>query len=83
MIHLLPAGHAQLEGLEAVLVKQAELLRVQSNPDAESLLSRLWQAYARYAFSHSVVQSLADELGKSDDEEDIECAERIVAWGQR
>ncbi|PHN69440.1 glycosyl transferase family 2 [Pseudomonas syringae] len=83
LIHLLPAGHAQLEGLEAVLVKQAELLRVQSNPDAESLLSRLWQAYARYAFSHSVVQSLADELGKSDDEEDIECAERIVAWGQR
>ncbi|RMQ13647.1 Glycosyl transferase, group 2 protein [Pseudomonas viridiflava] len=83
LIHLLPAGQVQMEGLESVLVKQAELLRVQSNPDAESLLSRLWQAYAHYSFSHSVVQRLADELGKSEDEDDIERAERIVAWGQR
>ncbi|WP_122340653.1 TIGR00180 family glycosyltransferase [Pseudomonas caricapapayae] len=83
LIHLLPAGHVQLEGLEAALVKQAELLHEQNNPDAESRLSRLWQAYATYAFSHGVVQALAEELGKSQDEEDQECAERIGAWGQR
>ncbi len=81
LIHVLPAGRVQLEGLEAALLKQSELLRPQSNPDAETRLSRLWQAYATYAFSIDVVQSLARELGTSED--DQEEAERIVAWGQR
>ncbi|GFM82783.1 glycosyl transferase family 2 [Pseudomonas cichorii] len=81
LIHILPAGRQQLEGLEAALLKQSELLRPQSNPDAETLVSRLWQAYGAYAFSHGVVQKLAQELGKSvGDEEE---AERLVAWGKR
>ncbi|MBX8491508.1 glycosyltransferase [Pseudomonas cichorii] len=81
LIHILPAGRLQLEGLEAALLKQSELLRPQNNPDAETLVSRLWQAYAIYAFNHGVVQKLAQELSKSADDE--EEAERIVAWGKR
>ncbi|GFM49490.1 glycosyl transferase family 2 [Pseudomonas cichorii] len=81
LIHILPAGRQQLEGLEAALLKQSELLRPQSNPDAETLVSRLWQAYGTYAFNHGVVQKLAQELSKSADDE--EEAERIVAWGKR
>ncbi|MFJ4145723.1 glycosyltransferase [Pseudomonas sp. NPDC089734] len=81
LIHIMPAGQLQLEELEAALLKQAELLRPQVNPDAETLISRLWQAYSVYAFNHGVVQQLALELGKSADDE--EEAERIVAWGQR
>jgi len=81
LIHVLPAGAHQLEGLEAALLKQAELLRPQNNPDAETRVSRLWQAYANYAFNVGVVQSLASELATS--EEDEEEAERLTAWGKR
>ncbi|RMQ44898.1 Glycosyl transferase, group 2 protein [Pseudomonas cichorii] len=81
LIHIMPAGRQQLEGLEAALLKQNELLRPQTNPDAESLVSRLWQAYGTYAFNHGVVHKLAQELSKSADDE--EEAERIVAWGER
>lgn len=81
LIHVLPAGRVQLEGLEAALLRQAELLRPQSNPDAETELSRLWQAYATYAFSLNVVQRLAQGLAHVED--DHEELERINAWGQR
>jgi len=81
LIHVLPAGAVQLEGLEAALLRQVELLRPQSNPDAESLISRLWQAYEVYAFNLGVVQRLALELSKS--AEDADQSESIVAWQER
>ncbi|MCF5586393.1 TIGR00180 family glycosyltransferase, partial [Pseudomonas syringae] len=61
LIHVMPAGRLQMEGLEAALLKQAELLRAQNNPDAETRLSRLWYAYETYAFNLGVVQSLIAE----------------------
>ena len=81
LIHVLPAGRVQLGELEGALLRQAELTRAQLNPDAETLKSRLWQAYALYAFNLGVVQSLAVELENSaaDEEETT----RLVAWGQR
>ncbi|MCO5368239.1 glycosyltransferase [Pseudomonas alliivorans] len=81
LIHVFPAGRLQMEGLEAALLKQFELLRPQSNPDTETRISRLWQAYATYAFSIDVVQALAKELaGSADDDGE---AEDISAWAQR
>jgi GT2 family glycosyltransferase len=81
LIHVLPAGRAQLAELEGALLRQAELTGTQLNPDAETFKSRLWQAYALYAFNLGVVRDLAVELGKSTDDE--EEAKRLIAWGQR
>ncbi|WP_459200530.1 TIGR00180 family glycosyltransferase [Pseudomonas tremae] len=84
LIHVMPAGRVQMEGLEAALLKQAELLRAQNNPDAEARLSRLWYAYETYAFNIGVVQSLLDELRNNKDDEDSEKQiELVSAWGQR
>lgn len=81
LIHVMPAGRVQLGELEGALLRQAELTRAQLNPDAETLKSRLWQAYASYAFNLGVVQSLAVELERSaaDEEE----TKRLVAWAER
>lgn len=83
LIHLMPAGRLQLEGVEAALLKQAELLREQSNPDAEARISRLWYAYETYAFNLGVVKSLIAELisGKGKDSE--KQIEQVSAWSQR
>ncbi|KPY63958.1 TIGR00180 family glycosyltransferase [Pseudomonas syringae] len=84
LIHVMPAGRLQMEALEAALLRQAELLREQSNPDAETKLSRLWQAYETYAFNLGVVQSLARELSSSkDDKHSEEQLALVSAWGQR
>lgn len=84
LIHVMPAGRLQMEGLEAALLKQAELLREQSNPDAEPKLSRLWYAYETYAFNLGVVQSLLKELGHSKDDKDSEKQiELLSAWSRR
>ncbi|PBQ06593.1 glycosyl transferase family 2 [Pseudomonas congelans] len=84
LIHVMPAGRLQMEGLEAALLKQAELLRQQSNPDAEPKLSRLWYAYETYAFNLGVVQSLVKELGHSKDDKDSEKQiELLSAWSRR
>lgn len=84
LIHVMPAGRLQMEGLEAALLKQAELLREQSNPDAEPKLSRLWYAYETYAFNLGVVQSLVKELGHSKDDKDSEKQiELLSAWSRR
>ncbi|KIQ27290.1 TIGR00180 family glycosyltransferase [Pseudomonas viridiflava] len=83
LIHIMPAGRMQMEGLEAALLKQAELLRTQSNPDAETRLSRLWHAYETYAFNLGVVQSLTDELSRSKEKDSAKHLELVSAWGQR
>ncbi|CAM3102669.1 glycosyl transferase family 2 [Pseudomonas floridensis] len=83
LIHLMPSGRMQMEGLEAALLKQAELLRTQSNPDAETRLSRLWHAYETYAFNLGVVQSLTDELSRSKDKDSVKPLELVSAWGKR
>lgn len=81
LIHLMPAGQPQLGELEGALLRQAELTRPQLNADTETLTSRLWQAYALYAFNLGVVNSLAADLAsRAGDEEE---AARLTAWSQR
>ncbi len=81
LIHAIPAGNIQLKELEGLLLKQAELTSVQNNPDAQPLLSRLWQAYGLYAFNYGVLQRLLDALIKAaGEEEEIEV---LTSWAQR
>lgn len=81
LVHAMPAGRVQLQELEGALLKQAELTRVQLNADADTYKNRLWQAYGIYAFNLGVVQSLAEELSKS--AEDEEETQRLAGWAQR
>lgn len=81
LIHLMPCGDEQLQQLEAALLKQAELSRAQSNPDAEPLVSRLWQAYATYSFNAAIVDGLLGEL--EDDEQAGEEVDDLTVWRDR
>lgn len=81
LIHLMPAGHDHLATLEGALLKQVELARVQSNPDAETLKSRLWQAYALYSFNAGIVQGLIKELSPVGTE--AEELKSLIEWNER
>jgi glycosyltransferase domain-containing protein len=81
LIHLMPAGRSHLESLEPALLKQAELSLAQSNPDAESLKSRLWRAYEAYSFNAGIVGRLIKELDMTGKE--AEAAESLIEWRDR
>lgn len=81
LIHLMPCGDEQLQQLEAALLKQAELSRSQSNPDAEPLVSRLWQAYEIYSFNAAIVDGLLAELQR--DEEAGDELDDLIVWRDR
>ncbi|MCO8163421.1 TIGR00180 family glycosyltransferase [Pseudomonas sp. 21LCFQ010] len=86
LIHALPAGKVQLREVEAALLRQAELCGPRSDSDAESLLGRLFQAYALYAFNDSVVRRLEQQLPHDKsikDKDRPELIEQLSAWGQR
>lgn len=86
LIHAMPAGDVQLRGLEAALLRQSELAGVQSNPDAEPLLHRLWQAYVIYPFNEGIVRRLEQELVNSpatDKAVRNEEIERLASWAQK
>lgn len=68
MLHALPAGRMQLEGLEGVWTRQAHLLQARNNDTAESVLDRLWQAHDLNAFNQTVVKRLAAQLDLAGDE---------------
>ncbi len=81
LIHRFPAGRNHLASLESALLKQAELSRLQNNPDAEPLKSRLWQAYELYSFNSGVVHSLIQELSTAGNE--AEERKSLVEWSER
>lgn len=81
LIHLMPCGEEQLQQLEAALLKQAELSRPQSNPDAEPLVSRLWQAYEIYSFNAAIVDGLLAELER--DEQVGDELDELIVWRDR
>ena len=68
ILHTLPAGRMQLEGLEGVWTRQAHLLQARNNDTVESVLDRLWQAHDLNAFSQTVVKRLAAQLDIVGDE---------------
>ncbi len=77
MLHTLPAGRMQLEGLEGLWTRQAHLLQARNNDTPESVADRLWQAHDLNAFNLTVVKRLAAQLEVLGDEE---AAQTMHAW---
>jgi len=69
MLHAMPAGRIQLEGLEGVWTRQAHLLQARNNDTAESVTDRLWQAHDLNAFNQTVVKRLSTQLQAADEDE--------------
>ncbi|QXI19305.1 glycosyltransferase family 2 protein [Pseudomonas hamedanensis] len=67
MLHTLPAGRLQLEGLEGVWTRQAHLLQARNNDTPDSVVDRLWQAHDLNAFNLTVAKRLAAQLELADD----------------
>lgn len=80
LMHAMPAGRVQLQGLEAVLLKQKELARPQRNTGAEPLNERLLKAFELNAFNLDVVQQLAAILEEGGAEA---VSLKLKEWAQR
>ncbi|WP_460098068.1 TIGR00180 family glycosyltransferase [Pseudomonas sp. H3_C08] len=79
MLHTLPAGRMQLEGLEGVWARQAHLLQARNNDTAESVVDRLWQAHDLNAFNLTVVKRLATQLDIVGDENAAQAMREWIA----
>ncbi|MED7668606.1 TIGR00180 family glycosyltransferase [Pseudomonas moraviensis subsp. stanleyae] len=77
MLHALPAGRLQLEGLEGIWTRQAHLLQARNNDTPESVIDRLWQAHDLNAFNQVVAKRLAALLQNSGDEA---AAQAMYEW---
>jgi len=80
MLHAMPAGRIQLEGLEGVWTRQAHLLQARNNDTPESVLDRLWQAHDLNAFNRTVIKRLAAQLTSMGQAEE---AQAMQAWIER
>jgi glycosyltransferase domain-containing protein len=72
LLHAMPAGRVQLQGLEGVWTQQEHLLRARNNDTPESVVDRLWMAHDCNAFNRSVVKRLAAQLELLGEEEDAQ-----------
>ncbi|WP_095122721.1 TIGR00180 family glycosyltransferase [Pseudomonas sp. Irchel s3f10] len=79
ILHTLPAGRMQLEGLEGVWARQAHLLQARNNDTAESVVDRLWQAHDLNAFNQTVVKRLAAQLDVVGDESAAQAMREWIA----
>ncbi len=79
ILHTLPAGRMQLEGLEGVWARQAHLLQARNNDTAESVVDRLWQAHDLNAFNLTVVKRLATQLDIVGDESAAQAMREWIA----
>ncbi|RBB99823.1 TIGR00180 family glycosyltransferase [Pseudomonas sp. MWU12-2115] len=77
MLHAMPAGRMQLEGLEGIWARQTHLLQSRNNDNPESVLDRLWQAHDLNAFNRNVLKRLAGQLDLLGD---AEAAPAIHEW---
>ncbi len=80
LIHAMPAGRLQLQELEGVWTRQADLMRYHNNDTTESIVDRLWLALDLNMFNRQVVKRLShnlEELG------DHDVAAQLVDWSER
>ncbi|WP_445179309.1 glycosyltransferase family 2 protein [Pseudomonas sp. McL0111] len=80
MLHAMPAGRIQLEGLEGVWTRQEHLLQARNNDTPESVLDRLWQAHDLNAFNRTVVKRLTAQLQLVGEEDE---AQKMAEWVAR
>jgi len=79
MLHAMPAGRIQLEGLEGVWTRQAHLIESRNNDTPESVLDRLWQAHDLNAFNRTVAKRLAAQLELSGEAEEAQTMRDWIA----
>ncbi|MBK5355250.1 TIGR00180 family glycosyltransferase [Pseudomonas sp. TH41] len=80
LLHAMPAGRVQLQGLEGIWTEQENMMRPRNNDTAESVVDRLWHAFASGPFNRQVVKRLAQQLellGEADEARDM------FAWAER
>ncbi|WP_338525732.1 TIGR00180 family glycosyltransferase [Pseudomonas batumici] len=80
LLHAMPAGRVQLQGLEGVWSRQDALLRARNNDTPESVVDRLWQAQECNLFNRRVVKRLAGQLESLGEEDE---ARDLFAWAER
>ncbi|TVT85792.1 TIGR00180 family glycosyltransferase [Pseudomonas sp. H3(2019)] len=87
LLHAMPAGRVQLQGLEGIWAHQEDMMRPRNNDTVESVVERLWHAYDSGPFNRQVVKRLAQQLellGEADDARDMSAwAERLDAVSTR
>lgn len=62
LLHAMPAGRVQLQGLEGAWTRQQNLMLARNNDTPESVVDRLWQAHDINVFNRTVVKRLAAQL---------------------
>lgn len=80
LMHAMPAGRVQLQGLEAIWAHQEDMMRPRNNDTAESVVDRLSHAFDSGPFNRQVVKRLAQQLellGATDE------ARNMSAWAER
>jgi len=77
MLHAMPAGRVQLQGLEGVWTRQAHLLQARNNDTQDSVLERLWQAHDLNAFNRTVNKRLVAQLELAGEDEE---AQKMRDW---
>ncbi|MFW0758851.1 TIGR00180 family glycosyltransferase [Pseudomonas sp. H11T01] len=80
LLHAMPAGRVQLQGLEGIWTQQEDMMRPRNNDTAESVVERLGYAYDSSPFNRRVVKRLAQQLellGNADEARDM------FAWAER
>ncbi|WP_191488631.1 TIGR00180 family glycosyltransferase [Pseudomonas sp. FEN] len=80
LLHAMPAGRVQLQGLEGVWTRQDDLMRPHNNDTPESVVDRLWQAQECNLFNRRVVKRLARQLESLGEEDE---ARDMFAWAER
>ncbi|OCR24702.1 glycosyl transferase family 2 [Pseudomonas syringae] len=80
MLHAMPAGRVQMEGLEGVWARQQDLMRPRNNDTPESIIDRLWMAQDCNIFNREVVSRLARQLERMGD---VDEARKVRAFEDR
>jgi len=80
LLHAMPAGRVQLQGLEGVWTRQQSLMQARNNDTPESVVDRLWQAHDSNVFNRTVVKRLAAQLELLGEEEE---AQAMSDWAAR
>ncbi|KRB05638.1 glycosyl transferase family 2 [Pseudomonas sp. Root68] len=80
LLHAMPAGRVQLQGLEGVWTRQQSLMQARNNDTPESVVDRLWQAHDSNVFNRTVVKRLAAQLELLGEEEE---AQAMTDWAAR
>ncbi|WP_085723370.1 TIGR00180 family glycosyltransferase [Pseudomonas sp. R37(2017)] len=80
LLHAMPAGRVQLQGLEGVWTRQHSLMQARNNDTPESVVDRLWQAHDSNVFSRTVVKRLAAQLALLGEDQE---AQAMGDWAAR